>query len=222
MSKLGRYDLNSIVTGDCRELALDIPDNSVDLIFTDPVYQNIEDYRWLAETAVRVLKDDKACLTYYAIGLAPQTHQSLLAGGLSYRWRLVTRTVWSNEFHGRLIVGTQECLWYEKGRSKPLQSIFDLEMASMKMRGHYNKGKGNWGKHLGVAIRYIETFCPPDGITVDFFGGSGTVPVACKMLGRNYLAFEIDPAIADLARERVANTQPPLMVLQPEQERMQI
>jgi len=42
------------------------------------------------------------------------------------------------------------------------------------------------------------------------------------MLGRNYIAFEIDPATADLARERVRNTQPPLFVPEPEQMEMVI
>ena len=37
------------------------------------------------------------------------------------------------------------------------------------------------------------------------------------MLGRNYLAFEIDPDTAELARERVRITQPPLFVPEPEQ-----
>ena len=60
---LGPNDVNQgIYTGDARELARAIPDESVDLIFTDPVYQNIDDYRWLAETAARVLKPDSACL----------------------------------------------------------------------------------------------------------------------------------------------------------------
>ena len=33
---------------------------------------------------------------------------------------------------------------------------------------------------------------------------------AAIALGRRYLIFEIDPATADLARERIRNTQPPL------------
>jgi hypothetical protein len=37
------------------------------------------------------------------------------------------------------------------------------------------------------------------------------------MLGRNYLAFEIDPETAERARARVLATQPPLFVLQPHQ-----
>jgi DNA modification methylase len=36
--KLGPYDLNSFVLGDCIELLKHVPDNSVDLIFADPPY----------------------------------------------------------------------------------------------------------------------------------------------------------------------------------------
>ena len=51
----------------------------------------------------------------------------------------------------------------------------------------------------------------------DFFTGGGTVPAVCKMLGRNYIAFEIDADTAALARERVANTQLPLFIPEPQQ-----
>ena len=37
------------------------------------------------------------------------------------------------------------------------------------------------------------------------------------MLGRRYLAFEIDPDTAEMARERVRMTQPPLFVPEPQQ-----
>jgi len=57
---------------------------------------------------------------------------------------------------------------------------------------------------------------------VDPFTGGGTVPAVCKMLGRQYLAFEIDPATADTARERVRNTQPPLFTVLPEQTAMEL
>jgi len=50
---------NQIVTGDARELAKAIPDESIDLVFTDPVYDRIDDYRWLAETAARVLEPEQ-------------------------------------------------------------------------------------------------------------------------------------------------------------------
>ena len=75
MSKLGPYDLDTIVTGDARELAQALPDESIDLIFTDPVYWQIDDYAWLAELAARVLKPGGNVLAY--AGHVQQRHHEL-------------------------------------------------------------------------------------------------------------------------------------------------
>lgn len=39
MKKLGKFELNKIYCGDCEKLMKHIPDNSIDLIVTDPPYQ---------------------------------------------------------------------------------------------------------------------------------------------------------------------------------------
>ena len=218
--KLGPYDLNTIVTGDARELARAIPDESVDLIFTDPVYDRIDDYRWLAETAARVLKPDSACLAFYGIGYLPDTHTAL-SSALNYRWRLVIRSLFgpgSGQWHGRLQVGAKEIAWYEKGRSKLLESIYDTMVVSHNQQAGLSVNGSTWGKTVAEIDRYISAFAFSGAIVFDPFTGGGTVPAVCKMLHRNYLAFEIDPATADLARERVRNTQPPLPLEMPQQE----
>ncbi len=115
--------INKITTGDARELTKLIPDESIDLIFTDPVYDRIEDYEWLAKEAYRILKPDRACLVWCGIGYLPETLDAMRTSELTYRWRLITRPVYSKEFHGRLCVMTQECLWFEKGTSKLRQSL---------------------------------------------------------------------------------------------------
>lgn len=50
----------------------------------------------------------------------------------------------------------------------------------------------------------IRTSCPPGGLVGDFFAGSGSAGEACKMLGRQYVGAEIDPAMAEAARRRLA------------------
>ena len=65
-------------------------------------------------------------------------------------------------------------------------------------------------------------FTLPAAVVYDPFTGGGTVPAVCKMLGRNYVASEIDPDTAERARQRVPLTQPPLFVLQPEQLTLEI
>lgn len=225
--KLGPYELGyndtpecGIYTGDARELAEQIPDESIDLIFTDPVYDRIDDYRWLAETAARVLKDGGSLLAFCGIGYIPETHDALRVPGLSYRWRLIIKPVYKLEFHGRLLVSSQECLWYERGDAKMYQSQLDVQLSTSK--GDYAVNGSNWGKSAQDLSRYVAAFAHPGAIVFDPFTGGGTVPAVCKQLGRNYLAFEIEPDVADMARERVRNTQPPLFVLQPEQLPMEI
>jgi len=191
---------------------------SIDLILTDPVYQHADDYRWLAETAARVLKPDSACLAFCGIGYLPETLAAMQVNGLSYRWRLIIRTVYAKEFHGRLCVMTQECLWYEKGRSRLRQSLFEWNNSTHK--GFYDVGGANWGKGFDVLLRYVETFTEPGAIVFDPFAGGGTTPAVCKVLGREYLAFEIIPSKAEIARKRVCAVQMPLFVLGPEQRGM--
>jgi site-specific DNA-methyltransferase (adenine-specific) len=56
------------------------------------------------------------------------------------------------------------------------------------------------------------TTCPGDTI-LDPFMGSGTTGVACRMEGRKFIGVEIDPHYYAIAEKRIANAQPPLLLL---------
>jgi len=77
-------------------------------------------------------------------------------------------------------------------------------------------------KPAWINKRMILASSKPNDIVLDLFCGSGSLLEWCKKYRRNYIAFEIDPDTAELARERVRNTQPPLFVLEPEQIEMGI
>lgn len=214
---LGPYQLNQIYTGDARELAKAIPDNSVDLIFTDPIYQNIDDYRWLAETAARVLKPDRACLVWCGIQWLEDTMKALRLGGLSYRWTFGAvrpKGFPSGRFFPKGFSNWQCCLWYEKGHSDPNRTISDITFSD---NGGFMTFHSEWSKNIAPFAHWLGRFIKANDIVADFFCGGGTVPAVAKMLGVNYWACEIDPTTADLARKRVEMTQPPLFVMQPEQ-----
>ena len=217
MTTLGPYDLNTIITGDARELAKAIPDESVDLIFTDPVYDRIDDYRWLAETAARVLKPNSACLVWAGVD---RLNKCINAVGyeLDYCWLL---TLFKTQYTGSTLIQSinivskqDHCIWFNKGRFKPNNLIWDVAVG--KNLGRIYRGF-KWNKDPGALLRYTNAFSNLDAIIFDPFTGGGTVPAVCKMLQRNYLAFEIDPATADMARKRVAETQPPLPIVYHEQ-----
>ena len=222
---LGPNDENQgIYTGDARELARAIPDESVDLIFTDPVYQNIEDYRWLAETAARVLKPDSALLVWGNMGKMKE-YLTAMNGYLYFHWPLTLklfRMIAGRPAYRRVDFGfshTTPCLWFDKGTVKLSRCIHaDLD-------GQFtpaNAGAHGWTKAMIPMLHWMPAFVPVGAIVADMFTGGGTVPAVCKMLGRKWLAFEIDPDTAERARERVRNTQPPLFVMEPEQMEMDL
>lgn len=221
--KLGPYELgpsdtpeNGIYCGDARELARAVPDESVDLIFTDPVYQNIEDYRWLAEMGVRVLKPGGNLFVYQAHLFLPATFGAM--EHLNFRWIVTEQkigtqyTAWNSRVLGR----TRNALVYFK---EPICKRWLVDFTNIYPTSPV--GLHRWNKNDTGVNYWLTQF---DGaITLDPFAGGGTIPAVCKSLGYQYLAFEIDPATCALARERVRNTQPPLFTLpQPEQVEMNI
>lgn len=211
---LGPNDENQgIYTGDARELAEAIPNESVDLIFTDPVYDRIDDYRWLAETAARVLKPDSACLVWCGIGYKDLAIDALNRGGLSYKWDMSLFTTGMGRFVSKnLKCFKSDCLYFEKGCSSPLSFVWDVQTGITKP-GYGHK----WTKDEAAIINWTQSFTDSSAIVLDPFTGGGTVPAVCKMLGRRWLAFEIDSPTADDARKRVRETQPPLKMPMPEQ-----
>lgn len=59
-------------------------------------------------------------------------------------------------------------------------------------------------KPEAVMAPLIEYSCPPDGLVLDPFIGSGTTARAALQLGRRCVGIEIDPEYADMARNPVA------------------
>lgn len=219
--KLGPYDLGpndtaecGIYTGDARELAQAIPDESVDLVFTDPVYDRIDDYRWLAETAARVLKPDRACLVWCSKPKLADC-QRAMEPSLTYQTTLFYTVIAKKvrpAFHIGIMSWTTPCLVFAKGRYKCNPFLVDTWITA---NGPQTRFK--WNKNTPVMVRWVEAFNKHKGVVLDPFTGSGSVPAACVRLRISWCAFEIDPDTAELARERVRNTQPALFVPEHEQ-----
>lgn len=57
-----------------------------------------------------------------------------------------------------------------------------------------------------IPLDFIQCFCPPNGIVMDPFMGSGSTAVAALKLKRNYIGFEISKEYCELAEKRIAIT----------------
>lgn len=205
---------NAIVTGDARLLAERIPDASVDLIFTDPVYDRIEDYEWLARTAARVLKPSGAVLVWSNGKWHHDNARWLEDAGLDYRYDFASIMLGGPmPMCGRVIAKTHRLIWLDVSRaSKMVSYLVDGHQSVFQASSHHK-----WGKTERFTEQAISAFTAPQATVYDPFTGGGTVPAVCKMLGRNYIASEIDPDTAERARQRVLMTQPPLFVQSEEQ-----
>lgn len=231
MTTLGPYLLGynetpecGIYTGDARELAPAIPDESVDLIFTDPTYDRVDDYRWLTKTAARVLKKSGNILVWSNGRWQYRNTQWLDTPSLFYHRTLAV--VMSNRkppMDGKIIAKVNYVIWFGRNDSRGmLDYLRDGHISVGKNWNGIPKPQRKWGKSAEFTKMCLKCFATRKSIIVDFFAGNGTVSAVCKSLGYQYLAFEIDPEIAEEARERVQQTQPPLLMPQPKQTEMML
>jgi DNA modification methylase len=54
-----------------------------------------------------------------------------------------------------------------------------------------------------VVGELIKLLCPPNGIVLDPFVGSGTTAVVAKKLGRHYIGIDLNPTYIEYAKERI-------------------
>ena len=58
-------------------------------------------------------------------------------------------------------------------------------------------------KPLSVLEHVVQCLCPKDGIVLDAFCGSGTICVAAKNTGRNFIGIEISEEYCKIANKRL-------------------
>ena len=59
-----------------------------------------------------------------------------------------------------------------------------------------------------IPLDFIECFCPPKGLVLDPFVGSGSTLVAAKKISRNYIGIDISKEYCDLTEERLKKDAP--------------
>jgi site-specific DNA-methyltransferase (adenine-specific) len=85
----------------------------------------------------------------------------------------------------------------------------DLWSVSRLHREHAERVDHPTQKPLEIIERMVKASCPPGGIVLDPFMGSGTTAVAAKRLGRHYAGFELNPAYCEIIQQRLAAPEAP-------------
>jgi len=180
---------------------LDLPPESVDMIFTDPPYhdKHIDLYGRLAEVAASALKPGCYLLVYAGKMFIPQVI-ACLSGHLEYvsifavfqpfsQARIMKHNIFEN---------WRPILAFKKPGHSPVK-----EWAQDVVRGTRDKSHHDWQQDSEAPLQYIAAYTKPGDIVLDPFVGGGTTPWACKQLGRYFVAFDVDDEAIKLSQERV-------------------
>ena len=183
---------------------LDVPEQSIDMFFTDPPYSlsDLSLYEALGKCASRKLKPGGILLTYVGTReLIPAGH--LLTKYLDYYSVIIVRN------HGgqfvpvvgrKLMHGFKTMLCYCNGTlPKDTPVLYDFMEGVGKEKEFHP-----WQQPVGEALKYIGDLTQPGDVICDPFLGSGTTAVACKQLGRRFVGCDIDLGCVNLARKRVS------------------
>ena len=216
--------------GDCLEVMKDIPDNSIDLIVTDPPYRTIKGGhntpKWIAGYGNSVLyKNDGKIFEYNDIKhydwlkesyriLKDDSHIYIMTNLLNlFDLKEIAEKV-GFKLHNLLVWEKNNCnanRWYmknceyilfmRKGKSKSINN------ASSKTVHKFNNITGNkkhpTEKPVELMKMYIENSSKKNDIVLDPFMGSGSTGVACINTNRNFIGIELSEEYYYIAKERI-------------------
>lgn len=205
---------NTVIHGDCIEVMASMPAESVDFVLTDPPYlcgyrdrqgrtvANDTNADWLEPAfreIYRLMKPDTLCISFYGWTAA----ESFLAAWHAAGFRRVGHLVFCKNYASRsgLFEARHECAYVlAKGRPrlpvKPLSDVSGWVYTGNRLQPTQ--------KPVEVLEPLIRTYCPPGGITLDPFCGSGSTLVAATACDRRYLGIELDHEHVTTARHRMS------------------
>lgn len=193
--------------GDFRRVLADLPDESVDLIFTDPPYPQEFNELWsdLSLLAARVLKPGALLIAYSGQTFLPEV-LGRLSEHLTYLWlgSIVTPGTHWQSWRNKVRCGCKPLLFFARGVYQPVEWFDDTYTSEGEEKEHHD-----WQQSVGCARSYIERLTRPGDVVLDPFLGGGTTAIAAKALARHIVGCDVDAAaltatIARLAGEDAA------------------
>ncbi len=195
-----------LMVGDFRKRCSEIPDSSVDLCFTDPLYEKDALPIWgdLAEMCNNKLKPGGILMAYSGVLYLPQIHQ-MLGEHLTYLWTAAiyhsgrTKLVRAVQIHQ---AWKPVLVYYKPPLRKYWRPFYDM------VSGGQEKDHHHYEQSVAEAIHYIKAVCPKNGVLLDPMMGSASTIVAGLHadLGLACIGCEIDPAAYATAENRVRGT----------------
>ncbi len=203
---------NTIQNIDCLDGLKSLPNNSVDLIFTDPPYglnktgikndNNLDLFYSILPDSHRVLKDDAFLITFFSTKFLPDIFKN---NPFQYFWNFVLYCPNGRVMSPIGFTKYMSCIVFKKGNPKIIKRCKDIFIDTPGKMVEPDEGFINHPtpKPKTFIKELLIMFSKENNIILDPFIGSGSTAVACKQLNRNYIGFEINPDYCDLAINRL-------------------
>ena len=222
-----RTDLGVLYCGDCLEILTLIPDNSVDLVLTDPPYgidylspwsdnhdklKNDDLETWLLQipewlkTFKRLLTDTGCCCCCAGGGKKPVT--ALFTIEAIKHFNLIQTLVWR-----KLIgLGWRYRPSYENivilSKDKDKYNFYDTSKSCSNVIEGINQDIPDETEHpTQKPVELMETLLKihsqPDMLVLEPFCGGGSTALACEKLNRRWIGIEISEKYCEIAKKRI-------------------
>jgi DNA modification methylase len=206
--------LDTIIQADCTKAMTEIESGSVDFVLTDPPYlidyrgrdgrsvANDDNARWLRPAFAqiyRVLKPASFCVSFYAWNRVHLFMAAWRDAGFRPVGHIVFRKRYASS--ARFLRYEHEVAYLlAKGDvqppAHPIPDVIEFRYTGNKL--HPTQ------KPTAALAPLISAFCPPGGVVLDPFAGSGSALAAAKQLGRHFIGFEIGAQHHRTATARLA------------------
>jgi site-specific DNA-methyltransferase (adenine-specific) len=218
-------ELNKIYNEDCLEGMKRIPNNTIDLVVTDPPYlmnyrsnrrvksekfdyiQNDKNSNDLISDYInecnRIMKDNTAIYVFCS-----WHNIDFFKVEFEKHFTLKNILIWNKNNHGTGDLKGSYAPKYEmilfghKGRTllreKRVPDVIDCNKISSSKLNHPTE------KPIELLELFINNSSDRNSLVFDGFAGSGTTAIACVNTNRNFIGFELDENYHKIACERVA------------------
>ncbi len=206
--------LNTVMLGDCVSLMSRLEAESVDFVLTDPPYithycdrsgrrvVNDDNDAWLDPAFAEIfclLKPDSFCVSFYGWDQADRFIAAWRAAGFWLAGHVVFSKNYASTIRLMRYQHEQAYLLAKGDPPRPAVPISDV----IPFRYSGNRLHPTQ-KPIEALEPLINAFCPPEGVVLDPFAGSGSSLIAARNMRRRFIGIEIDPGHYVTASERLA------------------